>query len=155
MTRKSLFIIALLALSACETVEGAGRDLQAAGAAIETTAQTTPLSARKSDPCFAGIAWQACHHRAPNHAAPGGLFGRQDHQIGHGSTFSAGQVAKSHHLGPVILLKNNEIYTAQRHFMPGGTKELRGGRGAAGGQKKQQDQVFHPCHFHAHWLRAG
>lgn len=42
MIRKSLFIFALFALSACETVEGAGRDLQAAGAAIETTAQTTP-----------------------------------------------------------------------------------------------------------------
>ncbi|MEZ5886969.1 MAG: entericidin A/B family lipoprotein [Paracoccaceae bacterium] len=42
MTRNSLIILALLALSACETIKGAGRDLQTAGATIEAEASTTP-----------------------------------------------------------------------------------------------------------------
>ena len=39
MTRLTLPLLALLALAACETVKGAGRDLQTAGAAISTEAQ--------------------------------------------------------------------------------------------------------------------
>ncbi|WP_284162658.1 entericidin A/B family lipoprotein [Frigidibacter sp. SD6-1] len=42
MIRNTLIILSLLALSACETVKGAGRDLQSAGAAIEAEASTTP-----------------------------------------------------------------------------------------------------------------
>ena len=39
MPRMTLTLIALLLLAACETVEGAGRDLQTAGAAITGEAQ--------------------------------------------------------------------------------------------------------------------
>ena len=45
MPRLTLTLIALLALSACETVKGAGRDLNMAGTAITQEAQqaqTTP-----------------------------------------------------------------------------------------------------------------
>lgn len=38
MTRLALPLLALIALAACETVKGAGRDLQSAGAAITTEA---------------------------------------------------------------------------------------------------------------------
>lgn len=41
MTRITLILIALLGLAACETVEGAGRDLSSAGAAISDEAQET------------------------------------------------------------------------------------------------------------------
>ena len=39
MPRMTLTLIALLLLTACETVEGAGRDLQTAGAVITGEAQ--------------------------------------------------------------------------------------------------------------------
>ena len=42
MTRKTLFTLATLsfvALTACQTVEGAGRDIQNAGAAVTDAAQ--------------------------------------------------------------------------------------------------------------------
>lgn len=38
MTKTALFTIMLLALAACETAKGAGRDIRKAGDAIESTA---------------------------------------------------------------------------------------------------------------------
>lgn len=38
---KTIALLALLGLVACETVEGAGRDLQTAGEAIQDEAQET------------------------------------------------------------------------------------------------------------------
>ena len=38
---KAIALLALLGLVACETVEGAGRDLQTAGEAIQDEAQET------------------------------------------------------------------------------------------------------------------
>jgi predicted small secreted protein len=38
MTRISLILLATLALAACETVEGAGKDLQSAGQAVQQEA---------------------------------------------------------------------------------------------------------------------
>jgi entericidin B len=39
MTRATLTLIAVLALAACETIQGAGKDLQTAGQAVQTEAQ--------------------------------------------------------------------------------------------------------------------
>lgn len=41
MTRITLTLLTVLALSACETVEGAGQDIQNAGEAIESEANET------------------------------------------------------------------------------------------------------------------
>lgn len=41
MHRTALLLIALLSLAACETVKGAGQDMQKAGQAIQTEAQQT------------------------------------------------------------------------------------------------------------------
>lgn len=41
MTRMTLALLTALALSACETIEGAGQDIQNAGEAIETEANET------------------------------------------------------------------------------------------------------------------
>lgn len=41
MTRILLTLATLLALTACETVEGAGQDIQSAGQAISSEAQQT------------------------------------------------------------------------------------------------------------------
>jgi predicted small secreted protein len=42
MIRNTLaLIVALLALSACETMKGVGQDMQGAGRAVETEAQNT------------------------------------------------------------------------------------------------------------------
>lgn len=41
MTRMTLALLTAFALSACETVEGAGKDIQNAGQAIETQANET------------------------------------------------------------------------------------------------------------------
>jgi entericidin B len=38
MTRIALILLATLALAACETVEGAGKDLQSAGQAVQQEA---------------------------------------------------------------------------------------------------------------------
>lgn len=40
MTRLILPLLALFALSACETVKGAGRDIESAGEAISSSAQS-------------------------------------------------------------------------------------------------------------------
>ena len=39
MTRIAILLTALLGLAACETIQGAGRDIQTAGEAIEETAE--------------------------------------------------------------------------------------------------------------------
>ncbi|MGR3454369.1 entericidin A/B family lipoprotein [Pseudooceanicola sp.] len=39
MTRLLILAAALFALAACETIEGAGRDIQNAGQTVETTAE--------------------------------------------------------------------------------------------------------------------
>lgn len=39
-----LLLVAATALSACETIEGAGRDLQSAGSAVSQTARQTQQS---------------------------------------------------------------------------------------------------------------
>lgn len=44
MTRALIFGLALLALTACETTKGAGKDLQKAGDAIEDAAKTVQKS---------------------------------------------------------------------------------------------------------------